>query len=90
MASQPLTHSQLPSSVQSPHTHADLGLPGGGVIGQTPTEELRRILGRLGIEGAHSENRYALVDRYAAMVKQKLSEGGPVAVEDWWKKGSSC
>jgi hypothetical protein len=89
MPNQPLTHSELPSTVWSPHTHSDLSLPNGSTCGQVSTELLRTLLGRLGIEGAHTKPRLEIISLYAAKLKQIHDAGGVSAVEAWWKQGQS-
>jgi hypothetical protein len=49
MANFNYTHSQLGATVWSPSENADLMLPNKSTVGQTDTEALRRILGKIGI-----------------------------------------
>jgi hypothetical protein len=83
MANQPLTTSDMPSTVWSPHTHADLKLPNGSVCGSCPTEQLRSMLGRLGVPDAHTAPRLQIIDSYARMLKRIHEDAGSAAVDAW-------
>jgi hypothetical protein len=78
-----LTHSGIPANTLSPHTHADLKLSNGSTVGLTDTETLRTLLGRLGIEGAHTKPRVEIINAYAAKLKQIHDDAGSAAVDTW-------
>jgi hypothetical protein len=70
-----LTQSNIPATTyggQFDH----LPLPGGGTVGSTPTDFLRRIFAKLEIPDAHHLGRENLCGRYAALLKQIGGEAG--------------
>jgi hypothetical protein len=63
--------------------HNNLKLPSGSTIGLTTTEDLRRQLARLGIEGAHTRPKNEIVSAYVATLKRIHDDAGSAAVDAW-------
>jgi hypothetical protein len=67
----------------SPRPHDALPLPGGGSIGSTDNESLRRILHQLGIAEAHSAGRPVLCSRYNDLLAKVRTEAGNIALSEF-------
>jgi hypothetical protein len=61
--------------------HDDLPWIGGRKLGGVPDEELRPVMHRLGIEGAHRDGRGVLAARYGAMLGKIHDDAGRAAVD---------
>jgi len=60
-----------------------LRLPSGKTIGETSNEELRTLLGRLNIEGAHRDGRMVIAERFAAVCTEVFNRAGHAALAAW-------
>jgi hypothetical protein len=69
------------SSTRTLYDHLPLG--GGKSIGQVANEQLRPILARFGVEGAHTEGRNIICARYAVMLQKVHDDAGNAAVRAW-------
>jgi hypothetical protein len=89
---QQITHSQIGSTVALPLAHySNLSLPNGSTVGQTPPEEIRRLLAPF-IERASTRPITEVVGDYAKTMRRVFEDAGERAVTDWWKekRGQSC
>jgi hypothetical protein len=59
----------------------DLPWIGNRKLGDVPDEELRPVLHRLGIEGAHRDGRTVLAARYGALLGKIHDDAGRAAVD---------
>ena len=79
-------HSQLGSTIQVPLAHySNLSLPNNSTIGQTPPDEIRRLLAPL-VEGASTRPITEVVGDYAKAMRRVFEDAGERAVTDWWKE----
>jgi hypothetical protein len=63
--------------------YSDAPLPGGRKAGDVGTDELRQILSRLGVEGAHSLGRNVLLEKYRAMLAKIGNAASNKAIADF-------
>jgi hypothetical protein len=82
-----------PSAAKGPNWSATffdhLALPNGQRIGDVNNEIFREQMAAVGIEGAHSDGRNALAERYAKLISDVARAGADAAVADFLqsKKG---
>jgi hypothetical protein len=87
---QPLTHSQMGSTVHVPLTHySTLSLPNNSTVGQTPPDEIRRLLSPF-IEGASTRPLPDVVSDYAKTMRRVFEDAGEKAVVAWWKEKTNA
>ena len=73
-----------PSHAPSHWDH--LPVPNGGTVGSMPTEVLRRLCHRMGIEGAHSVGRATLLDSFALKLRQVGNAASDKAIMEFLSK----
>jgi hypothetical protein len=71
-----------PHHSPTPYDHLPLP-PDGRLLGNESNESLRSVLARLGVEGAHTDGRPVIAERYAKLVSEVRRAGGDKAVIDF-------